>query len=66
MAQPAGGAYEEEFREWARHHGIWLIPGSLFEKRDGAIYNMTGSQAELADARSAQEQCPVEAIGCNG
>lgn len=40
-AQPADGAYEAEFREWARRHGIWLIPGSLFEKRNGVIHNMT-------------------------
>jgi predicted amidohydrolase len=40
-AQPPGGPYEAEFREWARRHGIWLIPGSVFEKRDGAIYNTT-------------------------
>jgi predicted amidohydrolase len=40
-AQPPGGADEEAFREMARRHKIWLIPGSLFEKRDGAIYNTT-------------------------
>lgn len=40
-AQPAGGAYEEAFREMARRHGVWLVPGSLFEKREGAIYNTT-------------------------
>jgi predicted amidohydrolase len=40
-AQPTGGAYEAEFQDWARRHRIWLIPGSLFEKRDGVIHNMT-------------------------
>ena len=40
-AQPAGGGFEKEFKEMARRHGIWLVPGSIFEKRDGAIYNMT-------------------------
>ncbi|MBP7243004.1 carbon-nitrogen hydrolase family protein [Amaricoccus sp.] len=40
-AQPAGGAFEQDFQEMARRHRIWLVPGSLFEKRDGAIYNMT-------------------------
>jgi predicted amidohydrolase len=25
----------------ARRHRLWLVPGSMFEKRDGAIYNMT-------------------------
>ena len=41
FAQPAGGAFEAEFQEMARRHKLWLIPGSIFEKRDGAIYNMT-------------------------
>jgi predicted amidohydrolase len=40
-AQPPGGADEQAFREMARKHEIWLVPGSLFEKRDGAIYNTT-------------------------
>ena len=38
-AQPTGGAYEIEFQDWARRHQIWLIPGTIFEKRDGVIYN---------------------------
>ncbi len=38
-AQEFPNATEEAFQEWARRHGIWLIPGSMFEKRDGAIYN---------------------------
>lgn len=25
----------------ARKHGLWLIPGSLYENRDGAVYNTT-------------------------
>jgi predicted amidohydrolase len=40
-AQPAGDAFEQEFQEMARRHKLWLVPGSMFEKRDGAIYNMT-------------------------
>jgi predicted amidohydrolase len=40
-AQPAGGDVEQDFQEMARRHRIWLVPGSFFEKRDGAIYNMT-------------------------
>ena len=29
-----------QFQEDARRHGVWLIPGSMFEKReDGRIYN---------------------------
>lgn len=30
---------EEAFQEIAAKHGIWLIPGSLFERSQGAIYN---------------------------
>lgn len=40
-AQAPGGDFEQDFQEMARRHGIWLVPGSFFEKRDGAIYNMT-------------------------
>lgn len=40
-AQPPGGEDEQAFREMARKHKVWLLPGSLFEKRDGAIYNTT-------------------------
>lgn len=40
-AQPAGGDFEQDFQEMAQRHGIWLVPGSIFEKRQGAIYNMT-------------------------
>ena len=40
-AQLAGGPTEAAFREIARRHGVWLVPGSMFEKRDGAIHNMT-------------------------
>jgi predicted amidohydrolase len=40
-AQAPGGAFEQDFQEMARRHRIWLVPGSFFEKRDGAIYNMT-------------------------
>jgi predicted amidohydrolase len=40
-AQPLPGAVEEEFRTIARHHRIWLIDGSMYERRDGAIYNTT-------------------------
>ncbi|HEU0221083.1 MAG TPA: carbon-nitrogen hydrolase family protein [Paracoccaceae bacterium] len=40
-AQAAGGHDEQAFREMARRHRVWLVPGSMFEKRDGAIYNTT-------------------------
>ncbi len=38
-AQPMPGPAEEEFQEMAAKHGIWLLPGSMFERRDGMIYN---------------------------
>lgn len=31
--------FEEEMQEAAKKHGIWLLPGSIFEKRDGKIFN---------------------------
>ena len=40
-AQAAGGAFESDCQEMARRHGLWLVAGSYFEKRDGALYNTT-------------------------
>lgn len=39
--QETGGAFEQEFCAMARRHRLWLVPGSLFESRDGRIHNMT-------------------------
>jgi predicted amidohydrolase len=40
FAQPLPGPAEATFQEMAAKHGIWLIPGSLYEQAaDGAIYN---------------------------
>jgi predicted amidohydrolase len=30
---------EEEFSKLAAHHGVWILPGSIFEKFDGRVYN---------------------------
>jgi predicted amidohydrolase len=38
-AQPFPAAAEDTFREWARKHGIWLLPGSMFEKVGDTIFN---------------------------
>lgn len=38
-AQPLPGPAEEAFCEMAARHGIWLIPGSLFERSGEHIYN---------------------------
>jgi predicted amidohydrolase len=40
-AQPMPGPAEAEFCSWAARHRIWLIPGSLYQTRDGKIYNTT-------------------------
>ena len=40
-AQKLPGPAEEAFQEMAEKHGVWLLPGSLFERRDGLIYNTT-------------------------
>lgn len=40
-AQPLPGTAEEAFQEMARKHRIWLINGSMYERRDGAITNTT-------------------------
>ena len=40
-AQPTGGSLEESLREVARRFDIWLVPGSIFENREGRIYNTT-------------------------
>ncbi|MCB1957757.1 MAG: carbon-nitrogen hydrolase family protein, partial [Rhodocyclaceae bacterium] len=31
-AEPAGGPAEQLFARMAAHHGVWLIPGSVFER----------------------------------
>lgn len=38
-AQAMPGPAEQRFCKAARRHGIWLLPGSMFEKSDGHIYN---------------------------
>jgi predicted amidohydrolase len=38
-AQPLPGPTEQAFCELAARHGIWLIPGSLFERVGDRVYN---------------------------
>ena len=40
-AQRLPGPAEEALREMAREFELWLVPGSLYENRDGRIYNTT-------------------------
>ena len=39
LAEPMPGPTEARFRAIARTHGIWLIPGSLWEANGDAIHN---------------------------
>ena len=38
-AQRLPGPAEDEFREMAQRHAVWLIPGSVFERDGEEIYN---------------------------
>ncbi|MGF1671039.1 MAG: carbon-nitrogen hydrolase family protein [Balneolaceae bacterium] len=38
-AQEIDGPFDLEMKKMAKKHGIWLLPGSIFEKRDEDIYN---------------------------
>jgi deaminated glutathione amidase len=38
-AEPLPGETEAAFQEMARRHRIWFVPGSFFERREGAVYN---------------------------
>jgi deaminated glutathione amidase len=38
-AQPFPNATEERFQALAQRHGIWLLPGSMFERHEDRIYN---------------------------
>tara|TARA_R110000868_G_scaffold325832_2_gene586708 strand:- start:8907 stop:9881 length:975 start_codon:yes stop_codon:yes gene_type:complete len=40
-AEAAGGPTERRLQALAQETGLWLIPGSLYERRDGKIYNTT-------------------------
>jgi predicted amidohydrolase len=38
-AQPIPNNFEKEMQAKAKQYGIWLLPGSIFEKSDDKIYN---------------------------
>jgi predicted amidohydrolase len=40
-AEAMPGPTEAKFCDLARDHGVWLVPGSMLEASDGAIYNTT-------------------------
>jgi len=41
LAEPAGGPTEQRLSQLAKETGLWIIPGSLYESRDGKIFNTT-------------------------
>lgn len=38
-AQEIDGPFELEMKRMAKKHGIWLLPGSIFEKKGDDVYN---------------------------
>lgn len=38
-AQSMPGPAEDRYRELARENALWLVPGSLYEQRDGKVFN---------------------------
>jgi len=40
-ATPLPGQVEEQYQRLAAKHGIWLLPGSLYEQTDKGIFNTT-------------------------
>ncbi|OLF75537.1 hydrolase [Maricaulis sp. W15] len=40
-AEPAGGETETRLKALALETGLWLVPGSLYERRAGAVFNTT-------------------------
>ncbi|MDB5998618.1 MAG: carbon-nitrogen hydrolase family protein [Rhizobacter sp.] len=38
-AEPLPGPTEQRYQALARKHGIWLVPGSLYEKHGDLVYN---------------------------
>ena len=38
-AQPMPGPAEDMYCQLARHHHVWLVPGSMYERAGNAIYN---------------------------
>lgn len=38
-AMPLENETVRTFQSWAKKHGIWLVPGSMFERSEAGIYN---------------------------
>lgn len=39
QAQPIDGEAERFYRQLARQHGIWIVPGSLYEREGDRVFN---------------------------
>lgn len=39
LAEPPSGPTERRFCEIARQHGVWLIPGSMYQCQDNDVFN---------------------------
>lgn len=46
------GPQEERFQEVAKRHGIWLLPGSLFESDGEHVYNTTSVISPEGDVKT--------------
>ena len=70
LAQPLPGPAESFFSDIAKQHSIWLIPGSLYENREGKIFNTTpiiNPQGEVINRYSKMfPWAPYEADVQNG
>jgi predicted amidohydrolase len=40
QAQPRGGEAERFYQQLAKQHGIWFVPGSLYEREGDCVFNM--------------------------
>ncbi|WP_420430485.1 carbon-nitrogen hydrolase family protein [Kordiimonas sp.] len=48
-AEPLPSKAEDRLRALAKELGIWLVNGSLYEKKDGKVYNTTSVISDLGD-----------------
>ena len=63
-AEPLPGPTEQRFQEVAQRHGIWLLPGSLFEADGDRVYNTTPVISPNGDVVTRHRKlfpwCPYE------
>ncbi len=62
-AQRLPGPAEEEFQQMAREHGIWFVPGSLYENsRWRDLQHLAGDQPEGRGDRTLFQDVPLHAV----